>query len=253
MLNPRRVMTRAQILDHVWDYDFGGDGRVLETYISYLRKKLDAHGPPLIRTVRGVGYALQAPAQLMASLRSRLIASVLLLSAAGLIVLAAVTYAEQRSFLYGRARPGSPRRRPPLSVALDSALASSGEGTGAGTGAPPGAERPVGGGRPGRAGPGAGTASTCPRAPTASAGCLRQGARPRASSRTARSAPAAPALPAQVPIGQVFTVGSVGSARPALPRLRQPGPRGQRRHGRGRAAAARSTRRSTACCSSRGS
>ena len=61
MLNPRRVLTRAQLLDHVWDYDFGGDGRVLETYISYLRKKLDAHGPPLIRTVRGVGYALQAP------------------------------------------------------------------------------------------------------------------------------------------------------------------------------------------------
>jgi len=61
MLNPRRVMTRAQLLDHVWDYDFGGDGRVLETYISYLRKKLDAHGPSLIRTVRGVGYALQAP------------------------------------------------------------------------------------------------------------------------------------------------------------------------------------------------
>jgi two-component system, OmpR family, response regulator len=59
MLNPRRVLTRAQILDHVWNYDFGGDGRVLETYISYLRKKLDAHGPSLIRTVRGVGYALQ--------------------------------------------------------------------------------------------------------------------------------------------------------------------------------------------------
>jgi two-component system OmpR family response regulator len=61
MLNPRRVLTRAQLLDHVWNYDFGGDGRVLETYISYLRKKLDARGPPLIRTVRGVGYALQAP------------------------------------------------------------------------------------------------------------------------------------------------------------------------------------------------
>jgi two-component system OmpR family response regulator len=61
MLNPRRVMTRAQLLDHVWDYDFGGDGRVLETYVSYLRKKLDAHGPSLIRTVRGVGYGLQAP------------------------------------------------------------------------------------------------------------------------------------------------------------------------------------------------
>jgi two-component system, OmpR family, response regulator len=61
MLNPRRVLTRAQILDHVWNYDFGGDGRVLETYVSYLRKKLDAQGPSLIRTVRGVGYALQAP------------------------------------------------------------------------------------------------------------------------------------------------------------------------------------------------
>jgi two-component system, OmpR family, response regulator len=61
MLNPRRVLTRAQILDHVWDYDFGGDARVLETYVSYLRKKLDIHGPPLIHTVRGVGYALRPP------------------------------------------------------------------------------------------------------------------------------------------------------------------------------------------------
>jgi two-component system OmpR family response regulator len=61
MLNPRRVLTRAQLLDHVWAYDFGGDGRVLETYVSYLRKKLDTLGPPLIKTVRGVGYALQAP------------------------------------------------------------------------------------------------------------------------------------------------------------------------------------------------
>jgi two-component system OmpR family response regulator len=61
MLNPRRVLTRAQILDHVWDYDFGGDARVLETYVSYLRKKLDVHGPSLIHTVRGVGYALRSP------------------------------------------------------------------------------------------------------------------------------------------------------------------------------------------------
>jgi two-component system, OmpR family, response regulator len=61
MLNPRRVLTRAQILDHVWSYDFGGDGRVLETYISYLRKKLNQHGPSLIRTVRGTGYALRPP------------------------------------------------------------------------------------------------------------------------------------------------------------------------------------------------
>ncbi|MCW3012421.1 MAG: two component transcriptional regulator, winged helix family [Solirubrobacterales bacterium] len=61
LLNPRRVLTRAQILDHVWEYDFGGDARVLETYISYLRKKLDVHGPGLIHTARGVGYALRAP------------------------------------------------------------------------------------------------------------------------------------------------------------------------------------------------
>jgi two-component system OmpR family response regulator len=61
MLNPRRVMTRAQLLDHVWSYDFGGDGRVLETYISYLRKKVDAQEPSLIHTVRGVGYALRMP------------------------------------------------------------------------------------------------------------------------------------------------------------------------------------------------
>src|SRR5512133_656972 len=61
MLNPRRVLTRAQLLEHVWEYDFGGDARVLETYVSYLRKKLDRLGPPLIHTVRGVGYALRPP------------------------------------------------------------------------------------------------------------------------------------------------------------------------------------------------
>jgi len=61
LLNPRRVLTRDQLLNHVWAYDFGGDARVLETYISYLRKKLDKHGPSLIHTVRGVGYALRAP------------------------------------------------------------------------------------------------------------------------------------------------------------------------------------------------
>jgi two-component system, OmpR family, response regulator len=61
MLNPRRVLTRAQLLEHVWDYDFGGDARILETYVSYLRRKLDAHGPPLLHTVRGVGYALRTP------------------------------------------------------------------------------------------------------------------------------------------------------------------------------------------------
>jgi two-component system OmpR family response regulator len=61
MANPRRVLTRAQLLDHVWQYDFGGDARVLETYISYLRKKVDVEKPALIHTVRGVGYALRLP------------------------------------------------------------------------------------------------------------------------------------------------------------------------------------------------
>ncbi len=61
MLNPRRVLSKAQILDHVWHYDFGGDGNVVETYVSYLRKKLDRHGPPLLRTVRMVGYVLREP------------------------------------------------------------------------------------------------------------------------------------------------------------------------------------------------
>jgi two-component system OmpR family response regulator len=61
MLNPRRVLTRAQLLDHVWQYDFGGDARVLETYISYLRKKIDVEEPGLIHTVRGVGYSLRLP------------------------------------------------------------------------------------------------------------------------------------------------------------------------------------------------
>ena len=61
MMNPRRVLSRAQILDHVWNYDFGGDGRVLETYISYLRKKVDRDQKRLIHTVRGVGYVLRRP------------------------------------------------------------------------------------------------------------------------------------------------------------------------------------------------
>jgi two-component system, OmpR family, response regulator len=61
MLNPRQVLSKAQILDHVWHYDFGGDANVVETYVSYLRKKLERLGPPLIVTIRLVGYALRAP------------------------------------------------------------------------------------------------------------------------------------------------------------------------------------------------
>ena len=59
--NPRRVLTRNQILEHVWDYTFEGNASVLETYISYLRQKVDHVDPPLIHTVRGVGYSLRLP------------------------------------------------------------------------------------------------------------------------------------------------------------------------------------------------
>ena len=61
MLNAGRVLSKAQILDHVWQYDFGGDGNVVETFISYLRRKIDVEEPPLIQTVRGFGYTLRAP------------------------------------------------------------------------------------------------------------------------------------------------------------------------------------------------
>jgi two-component system OmpR family response regulator len=61
LVNAGRVLTRDQILDHVWGYDFSGRTHVIETYVSYLRRKLDALGPPLIRTVRGVGYVMRAP------------------------------------------------------------------------------------------------------------------------------------------------------------------------------------------------
>ena len=61
LLNPRRVLSKGQILDHVWHYDFGGDTNVVETYVSYLRRKLDKLGPPLLHTVRLVGYSLREP------------------------------------------------------------------------------------------------------------------------------------------------------------------------------------------------
>jgi two-component system, OmpR family, response regulator len=59
MLNPGRVLTRAQLLDHVWDYDFGGSSTVVATYIAYLRRKLASHGPELIHTQRSIGYSLR--------------------------------------------------------------------------------------------------------------------------------------------------------------------------------------------------
>jgi len=61
MLNPNRVLSKAQILDHVWDYDFRGQSGIVESYISYLRRKIDVDGPELIQTKRGVGYVLRLP------------------------------------------------------------------------------------------------------------------------------------------------------------------------------------------------
>ncbi len=61
LLNQGRVVSKAQILDHVWQYDFGGDGGIVETYIGYLRRKLDNVEPRLITTIRGVGYTLREP------------------------------------------------------------------------------------------------------------------------------------------------------------------------------------------------
>ena len=59
MRNPKRVLSKAQILDRVWNYDFGGQANVVELYISYLRKKIDAGRDPMIHTMRGVGYVLK--------------------------------------------------------------------------------------------------------------------------------------------------------------------------------------------------
>ena len=63
MINADRVVSKSQILDHVWQYDFRGDAGIVETYISYLRKKIDSYEPALIHTVRGVGYRFRLPAR----------------------------------------------------------------------------------------------------------------------------------------------------------------------------------------------
>ncbi|MBB1509925.1 response regulator transcription factor [Tessaracoccus sp. MC1756] len=62
MRNPKRVLSKAQILDRVWNYDFGGQANVVELYISYLRKKIDANRDPMIHTMRGAGYVLRPAA-----------------------------------------------------------------------------------------------------------------------------------------------------------------------------------------------
>ena len=64
LLNPGRVLSKAQILDHVWQYDFGGDANIVESYVSYLRRKIDTTEPRLHPHVRGVGYVLRVPPRL---------------------------------------------------------------------------------------------------------------------------------------------------------------------------------------------
>jgi two-component system OmpR family response regulator len=61
MQNTGKVLSKAQILDHVWSYDFGGDANVVESYVSYLRRKIDTTEPRLLHTLRGVGYTLRLP------------------------------------------------------------------------------------------------------------------------------------------------------------------------------------------------
>jgi two-component system OmpR family response regulator len=61
MTNPRRVLSKAQILDHVWNYDFNGEANIVESYVSYLRRKIDTVEPRLLHTLRGVGYVLRLP------------------------------------------------------------------------------------------------------------------------------------------------------------------------------------------------
>ena len=108
MLNPRRVLSKAQILDHVWHYDFGGDASVVETYISYLRRKVDADGPALIHTVRGVGYALRLPKGYVLSLRARLLTATARPGRRGLLVSGVATYRYAERV---PDRPGGPAAR----------------------------------------------------------------------------------------------------------------------------------------------
>ena len=67
MINAGKVVSKSQILERVWNYDFGGDSRIVESYISYLRRKVDRSNPPLIHTIRGVGYTLRLPRDALGS------------------------------------------------------------------------------------------------------------------------------------------------------------------------------------------
>ena len=101
MVNAGHVVSKAQIRDQVWDYSFDGKVNMVEVYVSYLRKKLDVHGPPLIRTVRGVGYCMRAAPEVQrpghrggptVTLRLRLLLLGVGIVAAGLVISDVVTY-----------------------------------------------------------------------------------------------------------------------------------------------------------------
>ena len=114
MMNAGQVVSKAQIRDRVWDYSFDGKVNMVEVYVSYLRKKLDAHGPPLIRTVRGIGYSMRVRPRTRrrcrdaglperpVTLRLRLLLLLVGIVAAGLVISDVVTYNALRSFLTTR-------------------------------------------------------------------------------------------------------------------------------------------------------
>ena len=152
MRNPRRVLSKAQILDRVWNYDFGGQANVVELYISYLRKKIDAGREPMIHTMRGAGTSSSPRAEPMrhvfASLTSRLV-----LTAVALVVLVAV--------LIGAAATAGPATRSSPDQLDDDLHAAAAIRGGRGPEGPgPGGRRPAGEGGIGALG---GGPPDCPR------------------------------------------------------------------------------------------
>ena len=229
MLNPRRVLTRAQLLDHVWNYDFGGDARVLETYISYLRKKVDVERPAADphRARRRLRAAAAARAEADVAARARCSPSGWsLLAAPGCWSLAAVTYTE-RALVPGRPRSTSrsadrgPRSSTPSSATPDRA--------GRRARRPPGARRArARRSRPGRrscprtrrrarrgrdgAAPGGPYGSSSRRTYGELRDASGEGVAPRRRRPSASAPRPRPTLPAHVPVGRLITVDSVGSS-----------------------------------------
>ena len=221
MLNPRRVLTRAQLLEHVWDYDFGGDARVLETYISYLRKKLDAARPAADPHRARRRLRAAHAADVMASLRARL--------------LVGAARARRRRAAAARRRSPTPssarsattastsRRARAVRRSTQRARARMGDGSGAG----PRRRRARAARRPRAAAAGPGSASRRHLRPAARR--HRQGARRRSSSATAQTPRGhARSFPPSCTPGHVFTVdanGGGGRATACSPQRhrRQPG------------------------------